>query len=156
MKDYDDWIARLHAFPTYLDQNIALMRRGISHNVLLPRIIVERVAGQVAQLATQSIESSGYIRPFLDFPASVSEADRQRLTREGREAVTKQVQPAFAAFKIVHRSRISAGGVSAGWRVAEPAWRRGVRLARPPVHDDRDDAGRDPRTRTVRGRANPE
>ena len=44
------------------------MRRGISHNVLLPRVIVERVAAQVAQLAIQPVESSGYYHPFVDFP----------------------------------------------------------------------------------------
>ena len=100
VKDYDDWLARLHAFPAYLEQNITLMRRGISHRVVLPRTIVERVAGQVAQLATQPVESSGYFRPFVDFPDAVSEGDRQRLARDGRDAVIKQVQPAFAAFKI--------------------------------------------------------
>jgi len=99
VEDYEDWLTRLRAFPTYLEQNIALMRRGISHRIVLPRTIVERVAGQVAQLATQPIESSGYFRPFVDFPSTVPEAYRQRLSREGRDAVAKQVQPAFAALR---------------------------------------------------------
>jgi uncharacterized protein (DUF885 family) len=123
VRDYEDWIARLHAFPRYLDQNTALMRRGISHNILLPRIIVERVAGQVVQLATQAVESSGYYHPFLEFPASVSEADRQRLTREGRTAVVEQVQPAFAAFKtFIDREYLPASYLQVGvWQNARGA-----------------------------------
>lgn len=37
VKDYEDWIARLERLPAYLEQNVALMREGLSANVLLPR-----------------------------------------------------------------------------------------------------------------------
>ena len=64
VKDFDDWLARLDAFPAYMDQNIALMREGMKTNVLLPKIIAQRVRPQIAQLATQPPEQSGYFRPF--------------------------------------------------------------------------------------------
>ena len=44
------WLASTR-FPTYVDQNIALMRDGMRGNVLLPKVIVRRVLDQVVRLA---------------------------------------------------------------------------------------------------------
>jgi len=35
VKDYDDWLGRMHNFPAYMDQNIGLMREGIKEHILL-------------------------------------------------------------------------------------------------------------------------
>lgn len=96
VKDYDDWLARLDAFPAYVDQNISLMREGMKANVLLPKIIVQRVRAQVAELAAQTAEQSGYYRPFRSIAAGIPAADRDRLTKGGSERIRTRVQPAFA------------------------------------------------------------
>ena len=96
VKDFDDWLARLDAFPAYMDQNIALMREGMKTNVLLPKIVVQRVRAQIAQLATQAPEQSGYFRPFRNIPASLPAADRERLTKAAVDRIRTRVQPAFA------------------------------------------------------------
>ncbi len=99
VKDYEDWIQRLHAFPAYVDQNIALMRRGISHNVLLPKVIMRRIVDQVERLATQPVTESGYYRPFASIPETFAAEERKRLEAAGRDAVSREVQPAFARLK---------------------------------------------------------
>jgi uncharacterized protein (DUF885 family) len=99
VKDYEDWIQRLRRFPAYVDQNIALMRRGIAHNVLLPKVIMQRIVAQVDRLATQPVAESGYYRPFASMPGSLSADDRGRLEAAGRAAVSHEVQPAFAKLK---------------------------------------------------------
>jgi uncharacterized protein (DUF885 family) len=99
VKDYEDWLHRLHGFPAYVDQNIALMRRGISDNVLLPKIIMRRVVDQVDRLATQPVTESGYYRPFASMPETFTAQDRKRLEAAGRTAISKEVQPAFAGLK---------------------------------------------------------
>ena len=43
LKDYDDWLARLHALPVYIEQTTALMREGIKQQILLPKIVLERI-----------------------------------------------------------------------------------------------------------------
>jgi len=94
-QDYTDWIARLRAFPRYLDQNVELMRRGIERNVLLPKVIMRRIAAQAERLATEPAEKSGFYKPFTKIPPAIPAADRERLSREGLEAVATSVQPSY-------------------------------------------------------------
>jgi uncharacterized protein (DUF885 family) len=96
VKDFDDWLGRLDNFPAYMDQNIALMRDGLTRNVLLPKIIVRRVRTQVAELAGQSGEDSGYYRPFRNMPQMIPASDRDRLARTAVERIKTRIQPAFA------------------------------------------------------------
>ena len=124
VKDFDDWLARLDAFPAYMDQNIALMREGMKTNVLLPKIIAQRVRPQIEQLATQAPEQSGYFRPFKDIPSSLPAADRERLTKSATERVRTRVQPAFAKLlEFMDREYLPASYDGIGW------WRTSSGLA---------------------------
>ena len=97
IKDYEDWLRGSTAFPTYVDQNIALMREGVKTNVLLPKVIVERVRGQVAELAIQPADKSGFYRPFRTIPDAIAAAERDKLTKAGSGACPRRsVQPSFA------------------------------------------------------------
>jgi uncharacterized protein (DUF885 family) len=124
VKDFDDWLARLDAFPAFMDQNIALMREGMKTNVLLPKIIGERVRPQIAQLATQAPEESGYYRPFRTIPGSFSGAERERLAKAGLDRVRARVQPAFAKLlEFMDREYLPASYDGVGW------WRTSSGLA---------------------------
>ena len=107
VKDFDDYVTRLEAFPAYLDQNIALMRRGMAENILLPKVIMRRIAAQAARLAEEPVEESGFFRPFRQVAAEAhaphegtagleAPAWRARLRERGRRAVAERVQPAYA------------------------------------------------------------
>src|SRR5260370_16886625 len=39
VRDYEDWIARLHAFPVYMDQTIELLRQGIPEPIVHPKVL---------------------------------------------------------------------------------------------------------------------
>lgn len=124
VKDFDDWIRRLEAFPAYMDQNIALMREGMKTNVLLPKIIAQRVRPQIAQLASQPPEQSGYYRPFRSIPSSLPAADRERLSKAGLDHVRSRVQPAFAKLlEFMDREYLAASYDGVGW------WRTSSGLA---------------------------
>jgi uncharacterized protein (DUF885 family) len=115
-KDYDDWIARLDAFPAYMEQNITLMREGLKTNVLLPKVIVDRVRVQVAELASQTAEQSGYYRPFRNIPGAIAAADRDRLAKGGAERVRTRVQPAFGRLlAFLDREYLPASYPGVGW-----------------------------------------
>ena len=95
-KDYEDWIARLQAFPAYMDQTIALMTEGIRERMMLPRVVMQRVPTQIDKQIVTDPEPSPYYRPFKSFAAGIGESDRTRLASLARDAITSDVIPAFA------------------------------------------------------------
>jgi uncharacterized protein (DUF885 family) len=116
LDDYEDWLARLDAFPAYIDQNIALMREGIRANVLLPKVIMERVRGQVRQIAGQPVDATGFFRPFAALPETLSSADRERITALARERIRAKVQPSFARLQdFIDREYMPAAYDRIGW-----------------------------------------
>ena len=98
VKDYEDWIARLKAFPVYMDQTIALMTEGIKSRMLLPKVIMQRVPAQIEKQIVEKPEDSLFYKPFKRFPASVPVAERERLSREASAAVNANIVPAYRRF----------------------------------------------------------
>jgi uncharacterized protein (DUF885 family) len=63
-RDYRDWLARLRAFPVYLDQTIALMREGMRRKLVQPKIVMQRVPGQIER----QLRSNPFLVPFATQP----------------------------------------------------------------------------------------
>ena len=99
LKDYSDWLARMRALPAHMNQVIALLREGISERMVHPRVIMERIPGQIDKQIVSDSTQSGFYKPFKHFPKTISLEDQQRLQKEAREAVEQQVVPAFTKFK---------------------------------------------------------
>jgi uncharacterized protein (DUF885 family) len=99
LKDYQDWIARLHSFPVLLEQNTALMRQGIKERIVHPKVIMQRIPAQIDKQIVSDPTKSGFYKPFLHFPKEISAADQQRLQQEARQAIEQQIVPAFKKFK---------------------------------------------------------
>jgi uncharacterized protein (DUF885 family) len=99
VKDYEDWLARLRAVPTALDQFTALLQEGIRERMVHPRVIMERIPAQIDKQIVTDPTQSGFYKPFKSFPSAISQADQQRLQQEARKAVEQNVVPAFTKFK---------------------------------------------------------
>jgi uncharacterized protein (DUF885 family) len=99
VKDYDDWLARLRAFPTYVDQTLEVLREGVRTRMLWPKVTLQRVPGQLDRQLGARTEDSGFYKPFRSFPKDIPDAERERLARAGREAVEQSVIPALKKFR---------------------------------------------------------
>ena len=97
--DYERYIARLGDLPRYFDENIANMRVGLREGFTLPAEILPGVSSIVAAEQFARPEDSPFFDPFEDFPATVPESDRARLTAAGRAAIEAAVLPAYAKFQ---------------------------------------------------------
>ncbi|MEW4486778.1 DUF885 domain-containing protein [Thalassoglobus sp. JC818] len=93
--DYEDWIARMEAFPKYMDQTLALMRRGAETGVIHPRVIMERIPDQIQKQIVDEPEDHLFFKPFRDFPDAISESDQQQLTERAVQAINEQILPSY-------------------------------------------------------------
>lgn len=98
-KDYEDWVARLKDFPAYMDQTTALMREGIKERMLLPKVVMERLPGQLDRHIVSDPTTSHFYDPFKDFPASIPAASRTALSAEAARAIAEGIVPAYSRFK---------------------------------------------------------
>jgi prolyl oligopeptidase len=99
VKDYEDWIARMKALPTLMDQTIGVMREGIKARMVLPRVIMQRIPAQIDKQIVSNPDQSLFYKPFKRFPASITTSEKERLMREAIAAVNAQIVPSYQRFK---------------------------------------------------------
>ncbi|HET9317304.1 MAG TPA: DUF885 domain-containing protein, partial [Vicinamibacteria bacterium] len=98
VRDYESYIARLRAFPAYMDQQIANMREGLGAGFTQPQVILEGYEGTISAHVVDDVQKSVFMKPFARFPVGVPEAERGRLAEAGRGAVAEAVVPAYRRF----------------------------------------------------------
>jgi uncharacterized protein (DUF885 family) len=115
VKDYDDWIARLHALPNAFGQVAENMSIGMDDHRVPPKYLLEKALDQVKQLARQKPEDSPLALPLKNFPASISAAEQARIRSEMLDAISKEVLPAYLRFaRFLEASYVPAGRLTPG------------------------------------------
>jgi uncharacterized protein (DUF885 family) len=98
LKDYEDYLSRLHQIPRVLDQAMGHMRDGLRDHLMPPKYLLEKVSDQAQGIADDSLDKSPFTDPLRKFPAAISEADRKQLSEKIESAVKNEVAPAYAKF----------------------------------------------------------
>jgi uncharacterized protein (DUF885 family) len=94
VKQYEDYIARLHQIPRVFTQTEEVLRAGKKDGLMPVRFLLEKVPGQCLGV----IAADPFLLPTKKFPAAISPEDQRRLTREITETVVKEVLPSYVAF----------------------------------------------------------
>jgi uncharacterized protein (DUF885 family) len=110
--DYRNYIARLRAVPRVFDQVMSVMRLGMRDRLMQPRYLLEKVATQCQGIADTPADKSPFAAPLANFPAPISEADRQSLRTDLLATITKQVLPAYKRFAVFVRDTYAPAGRS--------------------------------------------
>ncbi len=97
--DYDNYLARLAAFPTLMRQVIALAREGLAKGWVQPAYPLRGVPAQVEGQLVGNPEQSPLYAPVDDIPAGVSAEDRLRITNSALKLVADSVIPWFREFQ---------------------------------------------------------
>lgn len=81
-------LARLSAFPTYVDAHLGVVREAVERGITQPRIVAERTASQIERLMAAGAERS----PITTGARVASDEDRARVAA----AVGEHVLPAYS------------------------------------------------------------
>ena len=96
VKDHENFLARLRAYPKAVDDTIALLRRGLQSGVTPSRVVLRDVAELIAnQLTDDPKQSPIYQLAFTNFPSSIPAAEQVRLQKEAEDAIRTSVFPAI-------------------------------------------------------------
>lgn len=95
VSDYEAALVRADGFARWADMAIVRLREGMSHNVVLPRMVVLKILPQLQTHLGGAPEKSEFWHPLTAMPASVSITDRARLQRDYRAKIATVIQPAY-------------------------------------------------------------
>ncbi len=95
VEDYDRFLQRMDDYLKWSDQAIGNMREGIKHRYTYPRMLMEKVLPQLAELAVTDVEKSIFYQPIANMPEHIAQADRERLDKAYRDAITKKIAPSY-------------------------------------------------------------
>lgn len=93
--DYDVIIARLLALPATVDQQIALLKKGLALGYTPPKIALRDLPKQIEDLVSGKPMKSPLLQPFTEFPADFPPNERARLTEKVQKIYWSALIPAF-------------------------------------------------------------
>jgi len=91
----ENQIARLEGFPDYIDQNIALLRKGLEKGVTPPKITLREVPQQIRNQLVDDAAESPLLKGFVEIPATVDPLQADTLRIKAAEVYRVQVVPAY-------------------------------------------------------------
>ena len=97
--EYEDILARLESLPTPVEQTVAWMQEGLKRGYTPPKITMRDLPKQLADLIPTDPMKSPLLAPFREFPPSIGDADRVKLTERATNIYTSRVAPAFAKLR---------------------------------------------------------
>jgi uncharacterized protein (DUF885 family) len=97
-QDYENYIARLRAFPAYVDQYIGLLHEGIETGMTLPQVVLEGYEDTIGAHIVEDPTESVFYTPFVNFPVGVPEEDHAPLRERGSATIKERVVPGYRNF----------------------------------------------------------
>jgi len=98
VKQYEDYLARLHRVPQLVHNLIGVLQAGERDQLLPPRFLLEKTVAQCKSIAEPAGEASVFAQPAKKFADSIPAADRARLRDAIIKAVDTEVRPAYVKF----------------------------------------------------------
>ncbi len=104
VRDYENYLARLRAWPRWVGEQIDLMRQGLARGMNQPRVVLDGIENNFTTHLVEDPVQSVFWTPFADFPVGVPEAEHERLRQAGREAIGGPVVRGYQALLGFFRS----------------------------------------------------
>ena len=96
-EDYTNFIARLQAFPTFVEEQIEVMRTGLREGQVAPRTTLVGLDSQVRAQIVDDPEKSPLFSPMRAFPPTIPSDAHARLAESARRAIKNSVVAGYGA-----------------------------------------------------------
>ena len=106
VKQYEDYIARLHQIPRVLSQTTEVLRAGMKDKLTPVRFLLEKLPVQCQGI----IDDDPFLQPTKKYPADISAEDQKRLTQQITDAINTDVIPAYKTFAAFLRTEYAPQG----------------------------------------------
>lgn len=94
VKDYDNWLQRVHGYTSWCDSAIANFRTGMATNYVLPKTLVVKMIDICNGLISAEDSLSIFYGPVKKLPADFSSEDKKRITLAYRMAIKNELNVA--------------------------------------------------------------
>lgn len=98
IKDYENYLARLEAFPQYVQEHVELLKRGMELGFTLPAVVMNHFEDPIRAHIVTDCRKSLFFEPFRDFPEDFPESQRQRLAARAEKVILERVVPGYQTF----------------------------------------------------------
>jgi uncharacterized protein (DUF885 family) len=96
IKDYDNWLKRVHAYTIWCDSAIENFRQGITTNYVLPKALVVKMIDICNGLVSTDETKSIFYGPVKNIPSTFSSAQRDSITAAYKAAIKNELNPAHS------------------------------------------------------------
>lgn len=96
--DYQRYLQRLAAIPSYMAQQTALMREGLAQGITQPKVVLAGFEQSISSYIAADAEQSVFFQPLQRKPDSLNEQQWQQFRQQAVELINTQVNPAYQAF----------------------------------------------------------
>lgn len=118
VKDYSNWLQRIHGYTIWCDSAIENFRQGMATNYMLPKTLVVKMIDICNGLVSEEITKSIFFMPVKNLPESFSAADKESITAAYTIAIKDDLNvahrklSAFLKDEYLPKARITSGVAS--------------------------------------------
>ena len=94
VKDYSNWLQRVHGYTTWCDSAIQNFRQGMATNYVLPKTLVVKMIDICNGLISADETKSIFYGPVKNLPATFSAAEKDSITAAYRAAIKNELNVA--------------------------------------------------------------
>ncbi|MBK06617.1 MAG: DUF885 domain-containing protein [Deltaproteobacteria bacterium] len=98
MRCFQHYLARLQQAGRYIDEHIALMKKGVRLNYSIPKAVLSGFEDGIAKLISKQVNKSVFFTPFLTWPNNLSQTQKQQLKQHAVKLIQNVVHPALQRF----------------------------------------------------------
>jgi len=95
VEDYNNWISRAGKFQAWTDSAIVYFRKGLQNGYILPRYLVEKMIPEMQDMTSTDTVKNIFYTPLRLMPATIRNEDKQKITYQLNELITKTLVPSY-------------------------------------------------------------